>query len=74
MVTKAELLDELEDLTEAEERKYQELEPLGVEKLTDKAALLALKADDVWFPFSQMRQLDGSLYVSDWILEQKGLA
>lgn len=75
----------IEDLEEEHENKYDTLSSkvwdgdsfIG---LSDKALLLNLSVEpygkhkEHWFPFSHMRKdAQGTVYFSNWILEQKGL-
>lgn len=50
---------------------YTALIDFEIEHVTAKALLVRLGERLTWFPLSQMRQFDGDLYASDWILTQK---
>jgi hypothetical protein len=46
---------------------------------TDNAVLIDVDGEDVWIPLSQVESMhfdargDGSIVISDWIAQQKGL-
>jgi hypothetical protein len=42
-------------------------------RVSGAAALFMVGDKQLWFPFKTLRHLDGEIYASDWILEQKGL-
>jgi hypothetical protein len=68
-----ELLKKLNDLTDADRRRFVEFDPDDLKATTAAAALFDWKGEDHWIPFSQLRNEDGQLYASTWILEQKGI-
>jgi hypothetical protein len=69
------LMAELPVLEELDFDRYDEIPRFEdqVENVTPDGALLLLGTAEVWFPKSQLRQLDGTLYASHWILKQKRL-
>jgi hypothetical protein len=68
------LLERLEPFDSVVEgRKYSELDPDGVKAFGASAVLIELKGDEHWLPYSQLRDDNGQLMASDWILEQKGI-
>lgn len=71
--TTDDLIGRLDRLAEHEEDEFDELEIEAVKHLHDKAARLALVDGTVdWVPYSQMREYEGAVYISQWIKEQKG--
>jgi hypothetical protein len=74
-----ELIGRLESLDEDDADDYEELRYEKVKHYTDAACLLRKPwvsddnrtDDDVWFPLSQLRTLDGAIYASKWILKRQ---
>lgn len=73
-------LAEIEELLEYQEDDYEEAGLVDVTTYTMRAGLISVNfgtASTVitnWFPFSQMRKLSGELYLSKWILREKGIS
>lgn len=67
------LVDMVDHLEDSDRRKYSALDPDDVKALGPAAALIELKGREVWLPYSQLRDNDGQLCASNWILEQKGI-
>lgn len=73
------LIKVLGRLDEFEEDDYDEAEILHVLHLTPLAARIVTKTAQGreftdFFPLSQMRELEGTVYLSKWIREKKGIA
>jgi len=71
-------LPEIEELSEHQEEQYTEAGLVDVTTFTTRASMISINLGTSvvitdWFPFSQMRKLDGELYLSKWILHEKGL-
>jgi hypothetical protein len=65
------LIDKIEELDD--DRGFTEFPRHTVKRLDVKAVLVTIDGDDHWFPYSQMRHLDGDVYVAEWILKKEGL-
>jgi hypothetical protein len=65
-------VEELEDENQVG-RRYQEFRVNEFIRLGDQAVLVDIKGQEVWMPFSQLRKFDDDLYVTNWIMEQKGI-
>jgi hypothetical protein len=66
----------IEKLTEMDDDSgFTEMPAGEFRRLSDNAALFKVKSENSthWFPLSQLRHLDGEIYVAEWILEKKGL-
>ena len=72
VITIDNLIEHLDEMTN--DRGFTEFSFAGIEALGPKAALIQYGEQQVWFPYSQLRYLDDDIYVTEWILEQKGLA
>jgi hypothetical protein len=78
-VFEMDLFSRLAPLDEDDADDYEELQYEKVKYCTEAACLLRKPwvsssnktDDDVWFPLSQLRTLDGALYASKWILKRQ---
>lgn len=66
------LLNRLSELGELKGR-FLELDPDDVIALSDAAVQIELRGKTYWLPYSQLRDHEGQLYASKWILDQKGI-
>jgi hypothetical protein len=66
-----ELFPVVEELGESDETAYEELVKPSLVTVTADAALLLIAGKKMWIPLSQLRQLDGALYASNWIMRKK---
>jgi len=72
MITIDNLMEHIEEM--ADDHGFTEFSFAGIEALGPRAALIQYGEQQVWFPYSQLRYLADDIYVTEWILEQKGLA
>jgi len=61
-------------ITEDEEYKFQELGVIRFRGDTERGVHILLDNEmDIWFPKTQLRCMDDTLYASLWIMSEKGL-
>ncbi len=63
----------LDALSESEEREFSEITPEDKIYISGRAVRLVINGEFHWIPLSQMRQIDGQLHVSNWLLKNKGI-
>lgn len=69
----ADLINELPELTQAEEPLFDALDVTLVLERRARAVQLDIHGKDAWLPLSALRSLDGELYARKRILAEKGL-
>jgi hypothetical protein len=69
----AKLLKLVDSIADSERDRFVEFDPDDIKAIGPAAVLIALKGEEHWLPFSQLRAEDGQLYASTWILDKKGI-
>jgi hypothetical protein len=64
----AELVKELDD-----DIGFHEFPGEKLVHASGQAGLFKVGDKELWFPYSQLRHLDGEFYATEWILKNKGL-